>query len=53
MSNTSLSKSDKQDIRKMIEKALDERFALVVRDVGLIKADIEEIKKRLQNRLTF
>lgn len=37
----------------MIEKALDERFALVGRDVRLIKADIEEIKKRLQNRLTF
>jgi hypothetical protein len=37
----------------MIEKALDERFALVRKDVEVIKVDIEEIKKRLQNRLTF
>lgn len=53
MNKTPLSDSNKQEIRKMMEKAVDERLASVERDVGLIKADIEEIKKRLQNRLTF
>lgn len=37
----------------MIEKAVDERLAPIRKDVELIKADIEQIKKRLEHRLTF
>jgi hypothetical protein len=48
-----LSESNKHEMQKMIEKAVDERLAPIRKDVELIKADIEQIKKRLQNRLTF